>query len=46
MDELLGDTNSGQQSSIGLSETSAFYHTSLEEAQDSSQLVLTYWEKE
>jgi hypothetical protein len=45
MDELLEDTGSYQQSSTGLSETSTFYHTtSLQEAQDSSLSVLTYWE--
>jgi hypothetical protein len=47
LDELLEDTGSDQQSSIGLSETSAFYHTtSLQEAQDSSQSGSTYWETE
>lgn len=47
MDELLEDIGSDQQSSTGSSETSTFYHTtSLQEAQDSSQLVLTYWETE
>jgi hypothetical protein len=45
--ELLEDTGSDQQSSTGLSETSTFYHTtSLQEAQDSSQPVLTCWEME
>jgi hypothetical protein len=47
MDELLEDTESDQQSSTELSETSTFYHTtSLQEAQDSSQSVLTCWETE
>jgi hypothetical protein len=47
MDGLLEDIESDQQSSAGLSETSTFYHTtSLEEAQDSSQSVLTCWEME
>jgi cell division protein ZapA (FtsZ GTPase activity inhibitor) len=47
MDELLEDTESDQYSSAGLSETSASYHrTALQEAQDSPQSVLTYWETE
>jgi hypothetical protein len=47
MDELLEDKDSDQQSSTGSSETSTFYHmTSLQEAQDSSQSLSTYWEKE
>jgi hypothetical protein len=40
MDELLEGADSDQQSSTGLSEAS------LQEEQDSSQSVLTYWEKE
>jgi hypothetical protein len=41
MDEILEDTGSD----TGLSETSAFYHTtSLQEVQDNSQSLLTYWE--
>jgi hypothetical protein len=45
MDELLEDTGSDQQYSTGLSEISPLYHTaSLQEEQDSSQSVLTYWE--
>jgi hypothetical protein len=47
MDELLEDTGCHQQYSTGLSETSTSYHTtSIQEAQDSSQSVLTYWETE
>jgi hypothetical protein len=47
INELLEDTGSDQQSSTELSETSTLYHmTSLQEAQDSSQSVLTYWETE
>jgi hypothetical protein len=46
MDDLLEDTGSDQQSSTGLSETSAFYHTSLQEARDISLSWLTYWEAE
>jgi hypothetical protein len=43
MGELLEDTGSDQQSSTGSSETSTFYHTTfLQEAQDSTQSVLTY----
>jgi hypothetical protein len=47
LDELLKDTGSDQHSSTGLSEASASYHTtSLQEVQDSSQSVLTYWQTE
>jgi hypothetical protein len=46
MDELLEDAGSDQQFSTGLSETSSFYHTSLQEAQDSSLSWLSYWEAE
>jgi hypothetical protein len=47
MDEPLEDTESDQQTSTELSETSTLYHTtSLQEAQDSSQSLLTYWETE
>jgi hypothetical protein len=47
MDELLEGTDSDQQSSTELSETATFYPTtSLQEEQDSSQSVLTYWETE
>jgi hypothetical protein len=47
LEELLEDTESDQQSSTELSETSTLYHmTSLQEAQDSSESGLTYWEME
>jgi hypothetical protein len=47
LDELLEDTGSDQHSFTGLtSEWSIHFLTSLQEAQDSSRSVLTYWETE
>jgi hypothetical protein len=51
IDEILDDTGSDEQSSMGLTETSTVYPTtsrlsSLQEVQDNSQSLLTYWEIE
>jgi hypothetical protein len=51
MDEISGDTGSDGRSSTGLTETSTVYPTtarlsSLQEVQDTSQSLLTYWEVE
>jgi hypothetical protein len=51
MDEILDDTGSDGRLSTGLTETSAVYPTtsrliSLQEVEDNSQPLLTYWEME